>query len=44
MKILGISPIGHDTAASIIIDGEIIAACEQERYSKDKWIIIKEIL
>ena len=36
MKILGISPIGHDTAASIIIDGEIIAACEQERYSKDK--------
>ena len=36
MKILGISPIGHDTAAALVVDGEIISACEQERYTKDK--------
>ena len=36
MIILGISPIGHDTAATITVDGDIVAACEQERYSKDK--------
>lgn len=34
--VLSLNPIGHDTAASILINGEIIAACEQERFSKDK--------
>ena len=35
-NILGIIFGGHDTSASLMIDGEIIAACEQERYSLDK--------
>ncbi len=34
--ILSISPIGHDTAAALMIDGEIVAACAQERYTRDK--------
>jgi carbamoyltransferase len=36
VKILGIKYGGHDTSASLLIDGKIIAACAQERYSKDK--------
>ena len=35
-KILGIKFGGHDTAAALLIDGELIAACAQERYSHDK--------
>lgn len=34
--ILGITFGGHDTAASIMMDSHIIAACEQERYTRDK--------
>ena len=36
MKILGINYGGHDTSASIVIDGKLIAACEEERYDKIK--------
>ena len=35
-KILGINYGGHDTSASIIIDGNLLAACEEERYDKIK--------
>lgn len=34
--ILGINFGGHDTAACLMIDGKIVAACEQERYTRDK--------
>ena len=34
--VLGIQYGGHDTAASVMIDGRLIAACEQERYSREK--------
>ena len=34
--ILSIKYGGHDTAASLMINGEIIAACSQERYTRDK--------
>jgi len=34
--VLSLNPIGHDTSAALMINGEVIAACEQERYSKDK--------
>jgi len=34
-KVLGIN-YGHDSSASLGIDGEIIAACEQERYDLKK--------
>jgi carbamoyltransferase len=36
MKILGIRYGGHDSAASLMIDGEIIAASSQERYDYQK--------
>ena len=35
-KILGIKYGGHDTSAALLIDGKIVAACAQERYSRDK--------
>ncbi len=35
-SILGISSFFHDSAASLIIDGEIIAAAQEERFSRVK--------
>jgi len=36
MKILGISAFYHDSAASIIDDGKILAACQEERFTRKK--------
>lgn len=36
MKILGISAYYHDSAAAITIDGEIVAAAQEERFSRKK--------
>jgi carbamoyltransferase len=36
MKILGISAFYHDSAAAIIEDGEIIAAAQEERFTRKK--------
>ncbi|MGL5508731.1 MAG: carbamoyltransferase family protein, partial [Microcoleaceae cyanobacterium] len=36
MKILGISAYYHDSAAALVIDGEIIAAAQEERFSRKK--------
>jgi carbamoyltransferase len=36
MIILGINCFGHDSAASILIDGDIVFACEEERLSRKK--------
>jgi len=36
MNILGISAFYHDSAASIIVDGEIIAAAQEERFTRKK--------
>jgi len=36
IKILGISAFYHDSAAAIIQDGEIIAAAQEERFSRKK--------
>ena len=33
---LGIKYLAHDTAAALMIDGKLVAACEQERYTLDK--------
>ncbi len=35
-SILGISAFYHDSAAAIIVDGEIIAAAQEERFSRKK--------
>ncbi len=34
--ILGIKYLAHDTAAAVMKDGRLLAACEQERYTLDK--------
>ena len=36
MKILGISAFYHDSAAAIISDGEIVAAAQEERFTRKK--------
>ncbi len=37
MKILGVaSPFGHDHSASIVVDGKIVAAAEEERFTRKK--------
>lgn len=36
MNILGISALYHDSAAAIIVEGEIIAAAQEERFTRKK--------
>ncbi len=36
MKILGISAFYHDSAAALIIDGHIVAAAQEERFTRKK--------
>ncbi|WP_410673966.1 carbamoyltransferase [Amycolatopsis sp. cmx-4-68] len=36
MRILGINAVFHDPAAALVVDGEIIAAAEEERFSRRK--------
>jgi len=36
MRVLGISAFFHDAAAALAIDGHIVAAAEEERFSRDK--------
>ena len=36
MQILGVSCDYHDAAAALVVDGEIVAAAEQERFSRVK--------
>ena len=36
MKILGISAYYHDAAACLVVDGEIIAAVQEERFTRKK--------
>ncbi|MGZ8852731.1 MAG: carbamoyltransferase N-terminal domain-containing protein, partial [Thermoanaerobaculia bacterium] len=36
MNIIGISAYYHDSAAALIRDGEIIAAAQEERFTRKK--------
>ncbi len=36
MKILGISAFYHDSAAALVVDGDIIAAAQEERFTRKK--------
>ena len=36
MRILGISALYHDSAAAIVVDGRIIAAAQEERFTRKK--------
>ena len=35
-KILGISAFYHDSAAALVVDGDIVAAAQEERFSRKK--------
>jgi len=36
MRILGISAFYHDSAAALVIDGEVVAAAQEERFTRKK--------
>jgi len=36
MRILGVNAIFHDPSAALVVDGEIVAAAEEERFSRRK--------
>jgi carbamoyltransferase len=36
MRVLGINAVFHDPAAALVIDGEIVAAAEEERFTRRK--------
>src|SRR5947209_15862448 len=36
MRVLGINAIYHDPAAALVIDGQLVAAAEEERFSRRK--------
>lgn len=36
MKVLGISAYYHDAAAALVVDGEIVAAAQEERFTRKK--------
>ncbi|CAN5382853.1 carbamoyltransferase C-terminal domain-containing protein [soil metagenome] len=36
MRVLGINAIYHDPAAALVVDGEVVAAAEEERFSRRK--------
>jgi carbamoyltransferase len=36
MRVLGVNAVFHDPAAALVVDGEIIAATEEERFSRRK--------
>lgn len=34
--VLGVNAVFHDPAAALVVDGEVVAACEEERFSRRK--------
>ncbi|MDO0973982.1 carbamoyltransferase family protein [Mycolicibacterium frederiksbergense] len=36
MKILGVNAVFHDMAAAVVVDGQIVAAAEEERFTRRK--------
>ena len=36
MRILGINAVFHDSAAALVIDGQVVAAAEEERFTRRK--------
>lgn len=36
MRVLGISAFYHDSAAALVVDGRIIAAAQEERFTRRK--------
>ncbi|HLS44387.1 MAG TPA: carbamoyltransferase N-terminal domain-containing protein, partial [Ornithinicoccus sp.] len=36
MRILGVNALFHDPAATLVVDGQVVAAAEEERFSRRK--------
>ena len=36
MRILGLSAFYHDSAAALIVDGSLVAAAQEERFTRKK--------
>ena len=36
VNVLGISAFYHDSAAALVVDGEIVAAAQEERFTRKK--------
>src|ERR1700704_5808866 len=36
MRVLGVNSIFHDPSAALVVDGEVVAAAEEERFSRRK--------
>jgi carbamoyltransferase len=36
MRVLGISAFYHDSAAALVVDGRIVAAAQEERFTRKK--------
>jgi carbamoyltransferase len=36
VKVLGVNAVFHDPAAAVVVDGEVVAAAEEERFSRRK--------
>src|ERR1700682_5520308 len=36
MNILGINAVFHESSAALVVDGEVVAACEEERFNRIK--------
>jgi carbamoyltransferase len=36
MRVLGLNAVFHDPAAALVVDGRIVAAAEEERFSRRK--------
>ncbi|MDP3219540.1 MAG: carbamoyltransferase N-terminal domain-containing protein, partial [Deltaproteobacteria bacterium] len=36
MRVLGLSFGYHDAAACLVVDGEVVAACAEERFTRQK--------
>ena len=36
MRVLGINAVFHDPAAALVVDGEVLSAAEEERFSRRK--------
>lgn len=36
MNVLGINAVYHESAAAIVVNGQVVAACEEERYTRVK--------
>jgi carbamoyltransferase len=36
VRVLGLNAVFHDPAAAVVVDGEVVAAAEEERFSRRK--------